>query len=196
MPGFSGPEFFGVTHNNVGGKISDFFALLIFNIKDFFAGPGGVLLQFILILIAVAAAFCVVYFYIKTEEIEKSEHRKIRKVVEERKAVIQKSSPQLGWEKVTSYLERGNESEWRLAILEADTILDNLLDELRYTGESVGDKLKLVDASKMRNLDAAWEAHKIRNRIAHDGSNYPITYREARRVLALYEQVLREFGYV
>ena len=163
---------------------------------DFFAGPGGAFLQFILILVAVFATFVIVYFYMRIEEVEKLERLKMNKQVAERKASAQKDVSEQGWEKIISYLERGSEAEWRMAILEADTLLDDLLSELKYPGDGVGDKLKLVEPSHMRNLDAAWEAHKIRNRIAHDGSKFPITYREARRVISLYEQVFREFGYV
>ncbi|MDD5624037.1 MAG: hypothetical protein PHI23_05015 [Candidatus Peribacteraceae bacterium] len=51
-------------------------------------------------------------------------------------------------------------------VMEADAILDGALTALRYRG-SLGDKLKAA-GPRMRNIDAVWRAHKLRNRIAHE----------------------------
>ncbi|MDD5026455.1 MAG: hypothetical protein PHH13_03715 [Candidatus Peribacteraceae bacterium] len=51
-------------------------------------------------------------------------------------------------------------------VMEADAILDGALTVLRYRG-SLGDKLKAAEP-RMRNIDAVWRAHKLRNRIAHE----------------------------
>jgi hypothetical protein len=89
-----------------------------------------------------------------------------------------------------------NPSDWRLAILEADIILDELLSELGYTGDTIGDKLKKAHRGDFKSLDHAWEAHRIRNAIAHEGQDFVLTQREARRILDLYEMVFREFDYI
>jgi hypothetical protein len=100
------------------------------------------------------------------------------------------------WDMVTAHIGSDNPSEWRLAILEADIILDELLDRLGYVGDTIGDKLKNANVQKFRTLDNAWEAHKIRNAIAHEGSDFVLTQREARRIVTLYETVFREFDYI
>jgi len=53
--------------------------------------------------------------------------------------------------------------------------------------------LKAVEASDMLSLDAAWDAHKVRNRIAHSGSEFLMNEREAKQTIANYEKVFREF---
>ena len=164
--------------------------------ENFFSGANGALLKFILVALAVLSTLIIIYLYFKVEEIERKRRQISRDITAERKSMAQETKSQSEWERVLQYLETGNESEWKLAILEADNLLETLLSERGYTGEGVGDKLKVVDKAHMKTLDDAWEAHKARNRIAHDGAGARIAYREAHRVLALYERVFREFGYV
>ncbi len=97
------------------------------------------------------------------------------------------------WAKILTLSESSNQSDWRLAIIEADIILDDLLESLRLPGNTMGDKLKAIEPSDFLTLDAAWEAHKTRNMIAHQGSNFLLNQREVRRVISLYESVFREF---
>jgi len=97
------------------------------------------------------------------------------------------------WEKVERYSESENPGEWRLAILEADVILSELVSKMGYHGDSLGEKLKGIEQSDFLTLNQAWEAHKIRNTIAHEGVDYILTQRETRRVIDLYRQVFAEF---
>jgi len=106
------------------------------------------------------------------------------------------SRTKLRWQRVIEQVESGEENKWRLAILEADIMLNDLLDVLGYKGETMGDKMKQADISTFNSIDFAWEAHKIRNVIAHEGSQYQLNEREARRVIKMYERVFREFKYV
>jgi hypothetical protein len=97
------------------------------------------------------------------------------------------------WEKILKLAASENSSDWRLAIIEADIILDELLEKLHLPGETMGDKLKAVEKSDFTTIENAWEAHKIRNIIAHEGGDFIINQREIRRVISLYETVFKEF---
>ena len=103
---------------------------------------------------------------------------------------------QLRWKRILEHANTENENDWRHAIIEADIMLDELLGAQGYHGDTVGDKLKAVERSDFNTIDLAWEAHKVRNRIAHEGSAHSLNAREVRRVIALYEQALREFHYI
>lgn len=98
------------------------------------------------------------------------------------------------WNHVLSLIESHNESDWRQAIIEADIMLDDLLTQLGYAGQTVGEKLKAVDPSRFRTLDDAWEAHKVRNMIAHQGSSFELTDHIAYRTIQRYENVMTEHG--
>ena len=100
------------------------------------------------------------------------------------------------WENVTKLVESASESDWRQAIIGADVILDDILTKMGYRGESVGEKLKRASPSDFASLDDAWEAHKVRNRIAHDGQTFPLNQHEARQVIQRYRRVFEEFFYI
>lgn len=97
------------------------------------------------------------------------------------------------WVLVESHINSDDANKWKLAILEADIILSELLDKLNLPGEGVGEKLKAVEESDFMSIEEAWEAHKIRNAIAHQGSDFLLTQREAKRVVKLYKKVFEEF---
>ncbi|MBV9159447.1 MAG: hypothetical protein JO019_02500, partial [Candidatus Kaiserbacteria bacterium] len=103
---------------------------------------------------------------------------------------------QLRWNRVLEQIGSEDEREWRLAILEADIMLNELLDVLGYKGETMADKMKMVNRSQFRSIDAAWEAHGLRNRIAHQTLALPLEKRDARRAITQYESVFREFGFI
>jgi hypothetical protein len=100
------------------------------------------------------------------------------------------------FERILEHLSSPRESDWRLAVLEADVLLSEMVTNMGYHGDSLGEKLKSVEASDFTSLQKAWEAHAVRNRVAHEGAAFTLTEREAKRVIGLYEEVFREFKYV
>src|SRR3989338_1385100 len=99
------------------------------------------------------------------------------------------------WEKISQVLDTDNLSDWKQAIMEADIMLDEMVKAMNYPGESLGERLKAIEPSDFLTLQDAWEAHKIRNQIAHD-SNFILSRREARATLDRFERVFREFNFI
>ncbi len=100
------------------------------------------------------------------------------------------------WKDIEGKINSANPSDWRLAILEADIILFDMLEQMGLPGESLGEKLMAADASFFGTLQEAWGAHKIRNVIAHEGSGYALSYNEARKAIDLYRRVFQEFYFI
>ena len=100
------------------------------------------------------------------------------------------------WQKVMAHANSQNPAEWRLSILEADVMLDELVQSKGFHGETLGERLKNTSKADFKTLDAAWEANKIRNAIAHEGSDFLLSQRESKRVIGLYETVFKEFAYI
>lgn len=98
------------------------------------------------------------------------------------------------WQHIQSLMEGSSKSEWREAITEADIMLDDALARRDYAGEGVGDKLKNIQRGDLATLDDAWEAHKVRNRIAHEGSAFDLSEELAHRTMQRYESVFRELS--
>lgn len=134
----------------------------------------------------------------RTKHIRKKEHEiyfpKVEPVYDE----TARADPQLAtkWKRITEHVESQNQNDWRQAIIEADIILGEILEKMGYQGEGIGEMLKRVEAADFHTLSQAWEAHKIRNIIAHEGSSYQLSQTEVRRVINLYRQVFEEFFYI
>lgn len=73
--------------------------------------------------------------------------------------------------------------------LEADNLLDAVLTDKGYLGSTLSDKLSQAN---FKNIDLAWSAHKIRNRIAHDGMNFVLTERIAKSTIESFRSVFKE----
>ncbi len=100
------------------------------------------------------------------------------------------------WQEVESKISSVNPSDWRLAILEADILLFEMLEQMGLPGQNLGDKLKAADTSFFSTLQEAWQAHKIRNIIAHQGAGYQLSYNEAKKTIDLYRRVFEEFYFI
>lgn len=96
------------------------------------------------------------------------------------------------WEHIQTLIGGPNPSEWKEAIIEADIMLDDVLTKQGYVGDGVGEKLKSIERSQLSSLQNAWEAHKVRNQIAHEGSAFDLSDTLARRTIAHYGVVFRE----
>lgn len=100
------------------------------------------------------------------------------------------------WKHIQELIKSYNANDWRQAIIEADIILEEMLDKMQYEGVTIGDKLKKVEKSDFVTLDKAWSAHRIRNQIAHDGSSFKLHRELAEKTIKDYEEVFREFYYI
>lgn len=140
---------------------------------------------------------CMIFFsYIRWKEELKTAKKKFNDAYKSPETIELPKFKHPRWATVLGHTESLNQPEWRLAILEADTMLAELLDKRGYKGLSIGEQLKSADQEKFRSLQDAWDAHKVRNQIAHEGSSFTLTERETKRVIGLYERVFREFDFI
>lgn len=73
-----------------------------------------------------------------------------------------------GWDRIEILAESENPSDWTMAVIQADALLDDVLQHLGYEGDSMGDRLKIVDPVQLPSLERIWVAHRLRNIIVHD----------------------------
>lgn len=98
------------------------------------------------------------------------------------------------WEDIQTHVAGEKPNDWRLAIIEADILLEEALTNAGYVGATIGEKLKTANQTSFQTLQDAWEAHKVRNQIAHAGSDFVLTNKLAQETITRYERVFREFG--
>jgi hypothetical protein len=159
------------------------------------------LLNYILILAWPVSLFFligIIYCVEQLKHIRKKEAEKYDLKVEPAYEKDVKSNNVLAerWERVQTQISSENPNDWRQAILEADIMLEDVLTTMGYQGEGIGEKLKRVELGDMKTRQDAWDAHLIRNRIAHDGADFPLTKYEAQRVINQYKKVFEEFYYI
>jgi len=95
------------------------------------------------------------------------------------------------WRKITSRLDTGMESEYKLAIIEADDMMSETLKRMGYGGESLGERLEKLTKATLSNIEEIKEAHQVRNNIVHD-PNYRLSLEETRKALAIFEKAFRD----
>lgn len=99
---------------------------------------------------------------------------------------------QADWLKIENNLSRDEPSSHILAVLNADKLVDRALRDSRYQGETMGDRLKSA-RDTWSNANELWEAHKLRNRLAHETSA-AVSYDEAKRALIAFKRALKDLG--
>jgi hypothetical protein len=157
--------------------------------------------QFLLYCAILFFIIIIIYCFVRLLEIRKKENEHLALEIEEyAHHHKEKESSGLGnfrnerWENVLGYLSSLNQSDWKLAVMEADSMLEDMTDQMELDGDNLGEKLKASNKEKFKTLDDAWEAHLVRNKIAHEGTQFELSQHEANRVITLYENVFREFG--
>ena len=95
------------------------------------------------------------------------------------------------WRNIMKRLDTGNESEYKLAIIEADGLLDDMLKKMHLRGETVDDRILRITPLMIANVDELKGAHQVRNSIVYD-PDYRLSAGEARRVLLVYQRTFEE----
>ncbi|MDO8495420.1 MAG: hypothetical protein Q7S32_02750 [bacterium] len=103
------------------------------------------------------------------------------------------SSYDAKWKEVREHLSSIRDAEWKFAVIEADKMIEDVMEQSGFPGKGLGEKLMAIDKSKLQSLDDLWAAHKLRNLIAHD-PNVLVQYRDALRAIEGFEKALRELG--
>ena len=96
------------------------------------------------------------------------------------------------WEGIVELAKTNDEASWRQAIIEADILLGELLTQIGYEGKTIAERLQEVRRIDMHSIEDAWQAHKVRNRIAHEGSQYELDKETFKQTLAKFERVFEE----
>lgn len=103
-----------------------------------------------------------------------------------------KKKLQKKWTKIKERLKGENESEYKVAIIEADNLIDSLLQGLSFAGENMGDRLDKIPPGQLDFVEELKMAHEIKNRIIHE-ENFQVSREKAKETIELYEKFLDYF---
>lgn len=193
-----GPEVTGA------GPSVDFLSPLLqtfgFSMTGALGGVLGVLVTiwtyYTLIAFIVCIILLLLYVYASTNfeqlyQAQSAEIEERERIYAERFNGVPRSSR---FEDMLTHVASDNPNDWRLAIIEADVLLDELLKQHGYSGSSLGERLKNISATQLESIEDAWQAHKIRNQIAHEGADFILTKRVAEETVSRYRRVFADLG--
>lgn len=95
------------------------------------------------------------------------------------------------WASILKRLESREEASYKLAVIEADQLLDSILIKAGYKGEKMAERLEKIKPAQLSSINEIWQAHKIRNELVHS-PDYELSHEGAKKVIAIYEKALEE----
>ena len=112
--------------------------------------------------------------------------RKIKKS-EAEDYVLEKIKKQ--WAEIESLVNQNSATAWKLAIMEADKLLDYALKSIGAPGKDLGERLKAY-GYKYPKIKEVWPAHKVRNCLVHE-TDYQLNKGVAKRSLEQFKKALK-----
>jgi hypothetical protein len=97
------------------------------------------------------------------------------------------------WTDIVKRANTGTPENLRWAIMESDALVDFVLKERQLLGDTMADRLANFRRSDSKNIDKLWEAHKLRNEIAHT-PGFKVTTKQAEKALFAYRDFLKELN--
>jgi hypothetical protein len=93
------------------------------------------------------------------------------------------------WSQIQAALRQGGIGP-RHALMEADKLLDYVLIQQGYRGNTMAERLKNAEF-RFRNKNQVWLAHKLRNQLVHE-AEFSLADAQAKKALAAFQRALKE----
>lgn len=130
-----------------------------------------------------------IYFCVQARELV-PDHVPIRKkpknIITLRKAEVMES-----WAKIMDSFTTGSAQGRKLAVIDADKMIDNILKVAGLPGESMMERLEAAKPEGLVSLGRVIRAHRLRNHIVHSQDFEP-SVEEAEEAVSAYESFLKE----
>lgn len=94
------------------------------------------------------------------------------------------------WNKINAFLDKKTEDAYKIAIIEADSFIDQILKRLNIPGKNIEERLKNTSDGQVSNIEDLRDAHNLRNNVVHDPSIL-VDFDKAKEILGVYEKTLR-----
>jgi hypothetical protein len=97
------------------------------------------------------------------------------------------------WDKIKKRIESGSEADYKLAIIDADDFLIDVLEEGGYDGKDFEESIKKAGRLVGSSMDDILKAHEVRNSIVYN-PDFDLTVDQAKKILATYEAAAKSIG--
>lgn len=85
-----------------------------------------------------------------------------------------------------------SETNLQMAVIKADSLLDEALRHAKIKGSTMGERLN-NSRGLLRDINGAWSAHKMRNKLVHETINQ-LSDSEYKRSLRNFKKALKDLG--
>jgi len=96
------------------------------------------------------------------------------------------------WLNIEQSLNQNEPASYTMAVLNADKLLDQAMRDKGCSGKTEAERMKSVQ-HKWSHKDDVWQAHKLRNKIAHE-TGFVVNYTTAQHAVYVFKQALKELG--
>lgn len=112
--------------------------------------------------------------------------------LKQKSTILDKEKYRSLWLEIENSLDANNQQSFQMTVLNADKLLGQALEELGVRGNTMGERMKMFGKG-FSNQDQIWQAHKIRNKIAHE-ADVKLTIKQVHAVLKCFKQALKDVG--
>lgn len=99
------------------------------------------------------------------------------------------------WQQIRTKYDDGSADGAKVAIIQADALVDTILKNAGLEGQHMADRLMNIDKSELKSLDDIWTSHKIRNNVVHtDG--FELSSDLSEKAMKGYEKFLKELNII
>ena len=95
------------------------------------------------------------------------------------------------WKEIAKQAKDENEAERKMAVIEADDVINEVLGKLGYEGEDLLEKLDGLNKEIIPNIEEVREAHRKRRDIVYD-PNTALSKEEAVEIISVYEEIFED----
>jgi len=157
-----------------------------------FISENLLLIQFISLCISSILLFFSIYFLVKIGIVGEDIEHYIG--VFTSKDVCKRRSLR-AWKQIQKRLKTGKADQLKLAILEADRILNEILKMAGYPGKNLDERLEQISSAQISNIEELRQAHKLKNRLVSE-PDFVITRNEAEIIIDIYKKAFQELNLI
>lgn len=149
-------------------------------------------IQIISLFVSSILLFLIIFFIVKTNLLS-SEIEHFISVLGSKD--LSKRRSLKAWRQIQNRLRTKQANQLKLAVLEADRILNEILKMAGWPGKNLDERLEQADPAELPNLEEVRQAHKLRNRIANE-PDFIITPNEAGIIIEIYKKAFQELNLI
>jgi hypothetical protein len=166
--------------------------LSAFNALEAFLGPMLPVIKIFSILVSGILIYGIIYTTLKSNWLT---HKSDEWADIIGKGKLSKRRIVRGWKQILAGINSPDRKNWKLAVLESDKILIEMLNLSGYKGSNPDNKLKQVRPEVFPNLEELRYAHKVSDRILRE-PDFSVSHEEAVKLIRAYATAFREFDLI